>query len=256
MSLLSAGVRRCAPGRLAGQDQAPNRREFTLTARNYRFTPDRVEVQQDDLVKLTVQSADIAYSFTIDDYRVSKRVPAGGSTDVEFRADRAGTFAFYSNLTNDARHAQMSGRADRSRKVAPQLDSDRFSAAHAFAASIRAVVERVCVEEDLDEPRWLLLRQILGGEPLHRADERRCVPRHLERVAIGAPLVRARQRIGHRHERERHRAGREQSSGSAATSAFPSKPALIANVASTRSATIAAQRISTVSSASADQISP
>ena len=94
----------------AGQDQAPTRREFTVTARDYSFSPNRVEVQQDDLIKLTVQSADNAYGFTIDDYRVSKRVPAGGSTIVEFRADRPGTFAFYSNLSNDSRHSKMSGQ--------------------------------------------------------------------------------------------------------------------------------------------------
>ena len=94
----------------AGQDQAPTRREFTVTARDYSFSPNRVEAQQDDLIKLTVQSADNAYGFTIDDYRVSKRVPAGGSTVIEFRADRAGTFAFYSNLSNDTRHSKMSGQ--------------------------------------------------------------------------------------------------------------------------------------------------
>ena len=94
----------------AGQEQAPTRREFTVTARDYSFSPNRVEVQQDDLIKLTVQSTDNAYGFTIDDYRVSKRVPAGGSTVVEFRADRAGTFAFYSNLSNDSRHSKMSGQ--------------------------------------------------------------------------------------------------------------------------------------------------
>jgi len=94
----------------AGQDQAPTRREFTVTARDYSFSPNRVEAQQDDLIKLTVQSADNAYGFTIDDYLVSKRVPAGGSTVIEFRADRAGTFAFYSNLSNDSRHSKMSGQ--------------------------------------------------------------------------------------------------------------------------------------------------
>src|SRR5262245_20973455 len=98
-----------SPDPAAGQDQAPNKREITVTARNYRFAPNRIEVAQDDLVKLTVQSEDVAYSLTIDEYRVSRRVPAGGSTTLEFRADRAGTFAFYSNLTNDARHAQMRG---------------------------------------------------------------------------------------------------------------------------------------------------
>jgi heme/copper-type cytochrome/quinol oxidase subunit 2 len=95
--------------RLLAQDQAPNRREFTITVRDYRFSPNRLEVSQDDLVKVTVQSQDVAYSLTIDAYRVSRRVPAGGSTTLEFRADQTGTFTFYSNLTNDSRHAQTRG---------------------------------------------------------------------------------------------------------------------------------------------------
>jgi hypothetical protein len=94
----------------AGQDQAPNRREFSISARDYRFAPDRIEVTQDDLVKLTVESADVAYSFTIDEYRLSRRIPAGGKTVIEFRADQVGTFEFYSNMTSDARHAKMRGQ--------------------------------------------------------------------------------------------------------------------------------------------------
>ena len=68
------------PEPVEGQDQAPNRREITLTARNYLFTPNRIEVAQDDLVNVTVQSEDVAYSVTIDEYRVSRRVPAGTTT--------------------------------------------------------------------------------------------------------------------------------------------------------------------------------
>jgi len=98
-----------ASGAPAGQDQAPSRREFDLTASNYRFDPDRLEVKQDELVKLTVRSTDVAYSVTIDAYRVSKRVPAGGEVTFEFLADRAGTFPFYSNMTSDARHQAMKG---------------------------------------------------------------------------------------------------------------------------------------------------
>lgn len=93
----------------AAQEQVPNRRDITIRATDYRFTPARVEVTQDDLVKLTIQSADVAYSFNIDEYRVARRVPAGGSTTIEFRADRPGTFRFYSSMTNDGRHASMHG---------------------------------------------------------------------------------------------------------------------------------------------------
>jgi heme/copper-type cytochrome/quinol oxidase subunit 2 len=66
-------------------------------------------VTQDDLVRVTIRSEDLAYSFAIDEYRIVRRVPARGSTTFDFRADRAGTFRFYSNLTNDSAHGRMQG---------------------------------------------------------------------------------------------------------------------------------------------------
>ena len=96
-------------GRARAQDQTPERHDLTITARDFRFSPNRIEVNRDDLLRLTVKSEDVAYGFTIDDYRVSKRVPAGGSVVLELRVDREGTFSFYSNMTSDSRHAQMRG---------------------------------------------------------------------------------------------------------------------------------------------------
>ena len=96
--------------RLAGQERAPNRPEFALTARNYRFSPDRIEVTQGDLVRVSIHSEDVAYSFAIDEYRIVRRIPPGGTTTFEFQADRPGTFRFYSNLTNDSAHGEMQGR--------------------------------------------------------------------------------------------------------------------------------------------------
>lgn len=98
-----------AVARLMAQEPPPNRREFTISGRDYKFTPGRLEVTQDDLVKLTVRSEDVAYGFTIDHYRVSKRIPAGGSVTLEFRADTAGTYTYYSNMTSDPRHGTMKG---------------------------------------------------------------------------------------------------------------------------------------------------
>jgi cytochrome c oxidase subunit 2 len=98
-----------AIGRLLAQEP-PNRREFTIVAKDFQYSPTRIEVTQDDLVKLTVRSDDIAHSFTIDEYRISKRVPAGGSTTFEFQADRSGTFAFYCALTGDPGHKTMRGQ--------------------------------------------------------------------------------------------------------------------------------------------------
>ena len=63
-----------------------NADDLTITAKDFRFSPNRIEVSRDDLLRLTVKSEDVAYGFTIDDYRVSKRVPAGGSVVLELRA--------------------------------------------------------------------------------------------------------------------------------------------------------------------------
>jgi heme/copper-type cytochrome/quinol oxidase subunit 2 len=96
--------------RLRAQESAPNRREFTITARDYKFTPDKIQVTQDDLVKLTVKSEDVAYGFAIEKYRISKRIPAGGSVTLEFRAEATGSYDYYSNMTSDPRHGQMKGQ--------------------------------------------------------------------------------------------------------------------------------------------------
>ena len=89
-----------------GQGQV---REFTVEGNQFAFSPARIEVQKDDLVKVTFTARDMAHSFTLDEYRISKRVPAGGSTTFEFQADRAGTFAFYCGLSGDPGHKMMRG---------------------------------------------------------------------------------------------------------------------------------------------------
>lgn len=91
------------------QEQAFDRRDVSVTVKGFRFSPARITVSRDDLVRVTVRSEDIAYSFTIDAYWLSKRVPAGGSVSFEFLADREGMFPYYSSLTNDPRHAEARG---------------------------------------------------------------------------------------------------------------------------------------------------
>jgi heme/copper-type cytochrome/quinol oxidase subunit 2 len=106
-------------GRLAGpllggstayaQDQAPTRRDFHVTARKYAYAPPRLEVSQDDLVKITLHSDDIPHTFTVDAYRIDKRVGAGQTVTVEFRADQVGTFPIYCKLRQDDKCREMRG---------------------------------------------------------------------------------------------------------------------------------------------------
>jgi cytochrome c oxidase subunit II len=93
----------------SGQEQAPNRRDFMIVARDHRFTPERLEVSQDDLVKITLRSEDRPHSFVIDAYRIVKRVGGGQTISFEFRADQAGTFEYYCSLTSDPDCKDMKG---------------------------------------------------------------------------------------------------------------------------------------------------
>ena len=96
---------------LYGQAQEPaqNRRDFVIVAKDHTFTPDKLEVSQDDLVKITLTSEDVPISFAIDAYRIIKRVAGKTSLTFEFRADQPGTFPFYCNLTRDPDCKDMRG---------------------------------------------------------------------------------------------------------------------------------------------------
>jgi|SRR6187200_1896814 heme/copper-type cytochrome/quinol oxidase subunit 2 len=91
------------------QETAQGQRSFTVTASKYAFAPVRLEVAQDDLVKVTMTSADIAHSFTIDAYRIDRRVGPKQTVTFEFRATQPGTFKIYCKLTQDARCKDMHG---------------------------------------------------------------------------------------------------------------------------------------------------
>jgi cytochrome c oxidase subunit 2 len=92
-----------------GQGQV---REFTVEGNEFAFSPARIEVQKDDLVKVTFTARDMAHSFTIDEYRIAKRAGAGQSVVFEFRADRTGPFTFYCNLSQSDRCRNMKGHLD------------------------------------------------------------------------------------------------------------------------------------------------
>lgn len=85
----------------AAASQEPGQKVFAISARKYAFAPQQLDVQQDDLVKITLQTEDIPHSFTIDSYRIAKRVNPGQTVVFEFRADQPGRFPFYCNLKID-----------------------------------------------------------------------------------------------------------------------------------------------------------
>jgi len=96
-------------GTAIAQDAAQVR-EVRVVARRYSYSPSRIEVQEGDLVKVTLETEDIPHSFNVDDpYRIAKRATPGNPVVFEFRADRSGTFAYYCNLTAEDGCRQMRG---------------------------------------------------------------------------------------------------------------------------------------------------
>jgi len=91
------------------QNQGATPRPFSVAAKRYKFDPPRIEVFQDDLVSIDLRTEDIAHSFTIDEYRIAKRVGPGHPVTFQFRADKAGTFPFYCNLQTEDGCRQMRG---------------------------------------------------------------------------------------------------------------------------------------------------
>ena len=89
---------------------AGSARSFTISGTQYAFRPAEIIVDRNDLVKITFSAEDIAHSFTIDAYRISKRAGAGQSVTFEFRADQPGAFDYYCNLSIDAKCKTMKGK--------------------------------------------------------------------------------------------------------------------------------------------------
>jgi len=84
-------------------------REVTIRGDQFAFSPTSIEVQKDDIVKITFTAVDMPHSFTMEGYRIAKRAAAGQTVTFEFRADRTGNFPFVCNLTQDDRCKQMHG---------------------------------------------------------------------------------------------------------------------------------------------------
>jgi heme/copper-type cytochrome/quinol oxidase subunit 2 len=81
--------------------QESARLELVIKVKKYHFSQTRIEVAQGDVLKITLIAEDVPHSFTVDEYRIAKRASPGKPVTFEFRADRAGTFPFYCNLTSE-----------------------------------------------------------------------------------------------------------------------------------------------------------
>lgn len=76
-------------------------KEFTVSGRNFSFSPSTIRVKQGDIVKITFENTGGTHDFVIDEFDVAtSQIQSGKSGSVEFVADKKGTFDYYCSVAN------------------------------------------------------------------------------------------------------------------------------------------------------------
>lgn len=89
--------------------QASETKEFTVTARNFSFSPATISVKRGDRVKIVLRNTEGFHDWKIDALNAAtKRINAGAEDAMEFTADTAGTFEYYCSV-GDHRVKGMKG---------------------------------------------------------------------------------------------------------------------------------------------------
>ncbi|OGH64138.1 MAG: hypothetical protein A2821_02530 [Candidatus Magasanikbacteria bacterium RIFCSPHIGHO2_01_FULL_41_23] len=84
-------------------------KSFTLTAKNWEFSPSTISVKKGDTVKLTITSTDVEHGFALPEFNVNKKFKAGETVNVEFVADKSGSFPFTCSVFCGSGHKSMKG---------------------------------------------------------------------------------------------------------------------------------------------------
>lgn len=84
-------------------------REIKMTAKIFAFDPANITVNKGDKVKLIITTKDIDHSIEIPTFNVKKIISIGYTTTVEFIADKAGIFPFFSYINNGPGNENMKG---------------------------------------------------------------------------------------------------------------------------------------------------
>lgn len=74
-------------------------KEFTVTGKNFSFSPATIKVKKGDKVKITFENSEGFHDFVIDEFgAATKQFKAPGTEVLEFTADKAGSFEYYCSV--------------------------------------------------------------------------------------------------------------------------------------------------------------
>ena len=84
-------------------------KQFDVVAKQFSFEPNKIEVNQGDVVILKIKSVDVDHGIAIPDFGVSKTLQSGKEETIQFTADKKGTFTFFCNVLCGSGHESMTG---------------------------------------------------------------------------------------------------------------------------------------------------
>ena len=84
-------------------------KEFNVMAKSWEFDPSTITVNKGDTVRLSVESIDVRHGITIPEFRINEVLEPGSKVEIEFVADKAGTFDFSCSVPCGSGHRQMKG---------------------------------------------------------------------------------------------------------------------------------------------------
>lgn len=85
-------------------------KEFDIIARNWEFVPNIIEVNSGDTVKLNVKSIEGTHGFRISGYDINEILELNQEVNIEFVADKEGTFSFSCSVSCGRGHGGMTGQ--------------------------------------------------------------------------------------------------------------------------------------------------
>jgi cytochrome c oxidase subunit 2 len=85
-------------------------KSFTITAKQFAFSPKVITVNKGDTIKLTINSQDVEHSFSLPAFNLNVDLQPGQTKTVEFVASQTGSFTFACWVYCGDGHSDMVGK--------------------------------------------------------------------------------------------------------------------------------------------------
>jgi cytochrome c oxidase subunit II len=82
---------------------------FKMTAKKWAFDPSTITVKKGDTVVLSIESIDVAHGISISEFDVLERLEPGVTTEIEFVANKTGSFSMVCSVFCGSGHSGMKG---------------------------------------------------------------------------------------------------------------------------------------------------